>query len=120
MIDSCKKQVIVVRKDLHMKVGKMISQSCHASLEASEKARRRDWKAWKIWRREGAKKVVLKVSSKKELLDYEKKAKRAKLISALIIDAGHTELKPGTVTCLGIGPDKEEKIDKVSGNLGAL
>ena len=36
---------------------------------------------------------------------------------ALITDAGHTVLEPGTVTCLGIGPDEEGKIDRISGKL---
>jgi PTH2 family peptidyl-tRNA hydrolase len=63
------------------------------------------------------KKVVLKVNDQKELLAYKQKAEDAGLVVALITDAGHTQLAPGTVTCLGIGPDKEEKIDKVTGAL---
>ncbi len=110
------KQAILVRSDLNMSAGKIAAQVAHASLEAALKSR----KVLAAWRREGAKKVILKVSSKKELLDYEKKAKNSSLVSALITDAGFTEIPSGTVTCLGIGPDKEEKIDKVSGKLSAL
>ena len=36
---------------------------------------------------------------------------------SLIKDAGHTVVEPGTITCLGAGPDLEEKIDKVTGKL---
>ena len=66
---------------------------------------------------EGMKKVVLEVKDDKELLQLKQKAEDADLVNALIIDAGHTELPPNTMTCLGIGPDKEEKINKVTGHL---
>ena len=36
---------------------------------------------------------------------------------ALIKDAGHTVVEPGTITCLGAGPDLEDKIDKITGKL---
>jgi PTH2 family peptidyl-tRNA hydrolase len=84
------KQVIVVRKDLHMDVGKLVSQACHACLEASEESKKRDLKAWKTWRREGAKKVVVKVDSVEDLLTLEKKAGRLDIPKALIVDR-HTE-----------------------------
>jgi len=64
-----------------------------------------------------AKKVVLKVKDLRELLKYRQKAENLGLVTALIEDAGKTVVAPGTITCLGIGPDKEEKIDKVSGKL---
>ncbi|NIT54689.1 MAG: peptidyl-tRNA hydrolase, partial [Aliifodinibius sp.] len=43
------KQIIVLRKDLSMDVGKLISQACHACLEASEAAKKRDRAIWKAW-----------------------------------------------------------------------
>ena len=111
------KQVILVRQDLKMPRGKLAAQVGHACIEAmlgssKEKVNR--------WKRQGYKKVVLKVKDEKELLEYQKLAKKAKLTTALIRDAGKTVLKPGTITCLGIGPDYEEKIDKVTGNLKIL
>ena len=63
------------------------------------------------------KKAVLKVNDLKALLNYKRKAEDSGLVVSLISDAGHTHLDPGTITCLGIGPDKEEKIDKVTGEL---
>ena len=47
-------------------------------------------------------------------------AKRRGLPSFLVRDAGLTELEPGTVTCLGIGPEREEEIDRITGDLPLL
>ena len=111
------KQVIIVRQDLNMPKGKLAAQVAHASIEAMLKASKIKLNKWK---NQGYKKGVLKVKDKKELLEYQKLAKKAKLKTALIRDAGRTVLKPGTITCLGIGPDNEDKIDKVTGNLEPL
>ena len=108
------KQVILVRTDLKLPKGKMAVQCAHASSESLLKSHKDDISKW---RSEGMKKIVLKVEDKKELLEYKNKAEDAGLVTALITDAGKTVVAPGTMTCLGIGPDKEEKIDKVTGNL---
>ena len=63
------------------------------------------------------KKAALKVENLDELLKYKQLAEDAGLITALIEDAGKTVVEPGTITCLGIGPDKEDKIDKITGSL---
>lgn len=119
-MDFTMKQVIVVRKDLHMDVGKLVSQACHACLEASEESKKRDLKAWKTWRREGAKKVVVKVDSVEELLTLEKRARRLDIPKALIVDRGLTQIPPNTPTALGIGPGKASIIDAVTGELKLL
>lgn len=108
------KQVILVRHDLKLPKGKMAVQCAHASSAALINSHKDDIKKWQI---EGMKKVVLKVEDLGELLKYKQQAEDLGLVTALIEDAGKTVLKPGTVTCLGIGPDNEEKIDKVSGKL---
>ena len=111
------KQVILVRMDLKLPKGKLAAQAAHASLEAALKSPR---SVMDDWRYEGAKKVILKVSDDSELKKYEALARKEKLITTLITDAGHTTIPPGTVTCLGIGPDNEEKIDGVTGQLKIL
>ena len=114
------KQIIAIRKDLHMSVGKLVSQACHASLEASETSRKHNLKLWKAWRINGAKKVIVKVISLDELLNLEAKVKRLNLPHALIVDRGLTQLAPNTPTALGIGPTKTDIVDKISGNLKLL
>ncbi|MEK6961555.1 MAG: peptidyl-tRNA hydrolase Pth2 [Nanoarchaeota archaeon] len=108
------KQVILARDDLKLSKGKLAAQVSHASVEAALRSHKDDLQEW---RSQGMKKVVLKVKDLKELLMYKEMAEDEGLIVALITDAGHTEVDPGTITCLGVGPDKEEKIDKVTGKL---
>ena len=110
------KQVILIRKDLKIGFGKAVAQACHASLGSAFKCKR---KTVEEWMEEGEKKVVLKASLE-EILDAEKKARKAKITSFLVVDAGLTQLEPGTVTALGIGPDEEQKIDKITGKLKLL
>lgn len=114
------KQVIVVRKDLSMDTGKLVSQACHACLAASEAAKKHSLSAWKIWQREGGKKVVVKVFSLEALLELEKQAYRRKVPHALIIDRGLTQLPPQTPTTLGIGPAPDQVIDELTGELKLL
>ncbi len=108
------KQVILVRTDLKLPKGKMAVQCAHASTEAVLRSHKDDLTKW---RSIGMKKVVLKVTDDKELIKYKNLAEDSGLVTALITDAGRTVVEPGTITCLGIGPDKEEKIDKVTGHL---
>jgi len=108
------KQVILVRTDLKLPQGKMAVQVAHASVEAVGKSKKL---TVSFWRMHGAKKVVLKVKDLEELKTYLKQAKQANLSVALISDAGKTVLKPGTTTCLAIGPAKESQIDQITGHL---
>jgi PTH2 family peptidyl-tRNA hydrolase len=108
------KLVILARQDLKLPKGKLAVQVAHAAVEAALKANKTTLDEW---RQQGQKKVVLKVKDEKELLAYLNKAKISRLKIALITDAGRTCIAPGTKTCLGIGPDSEEKIDKLTGKL---
>ena len=97
-----------------MSAGKECVQCCHASLGAYEKT---DKSIVKKWKAEGQKKVVLEVNSKEELMRLHNRMKKEKISCFLVEDAGLTELEPGTITSLEIGPDDEKKIDKITGNL---
>lgn len=111
------KQVVVVRKDLKLSRGKLAAQVAHASVEAYKRTPFEAQSEWEAW---GAKKVVLKIGGLRELKAIEARARRAKMPHALIRDAGKTEVEPGTVTVLGIGPCEEDAIDRITGNLKML
>jgi len=108
------KQAILVIQSLKMDRGKLSSQVAHASVEAVLRTSKE-----KIdkWRQEGMKKIILKVKDKKELLQYQRLAKKEKLVASIIKDAGKTFFKTSTITCLAIGPDDEEKINRVTSKL---
>jgi len=111
------KQVIVVRTDLKLGKGKLAAQVAHASVETFLRTPEEDQKKWIS---EQQKKIVLKVKNEEELIGIFEKAKQARLPSALIRDAGHTQVPPGTKTAVGIGPAEEEKIDRITGGLPLL
>jgi len=100
--------------------GKIAVQVGHATLTASEEAKRRhpDW--WNQWFHEGQAKVVVKVDSESALRDLRREAEELGLPSALIQDSGLTQVEPGTATCVGIGPGPVELIDKITGELPLL
>ncbi len=111
------KQAIIIRSDLKMGKGKIAAQASHASLKAYIETDEETRDAWDF---EGAKKITLKVNSQKELLDLFKQAKSKKLPVALIHDAGHTQVEPGTLTAIAIGPAEENKIDEITAKLKLL
>jgi len=111
------KQAIVLRSDLELGKGKLVAQGSHASLSAYIKAGSVEKKAWELG---GQKKIVLKVTSEKDLLEYFERCRDAGLKPALIRDAGHTQIPAGTVTGFGVGPADEGEIDKILGELKLL
>jgi len=123
------KQVIVVRKDLNMRRGKESAQVAHAAMkflcDRIHEARRCDdyWETTltdvqREWLNGSFAKVVVSVDSLDELEKLTIAAADAHLEVNMIIDAGKTEFKGvPTITCIAIGPDKSEKIDKITGHL---
>ncbi|BDH80058.1 MAG TPA: aminoacyl-tRNA hydrolase [Methanothermobacter sp.] len=111
------KQVIIIRTDLKMGKGKIAAQACHASIESYKRTTPEKVKKWE---NEGSKKIILKVENLEELMEIYEALKKTKIPHYLVRDAGHTQLPPGTITALGIGPDDDEKIDKITKHLKLL
>ncbi|MEM2115794.1 MAG: peptidyl-tRNA hydrolase Pth2 [Candidatus Woesearchaeota archaeon] len=109
--------VIAVRKDLKLPKGKMAAQVAHAAVELVLKTLKYEPELLKEWQEAGSKKVVVEVNSEEELWKLKEIAESEGIISTVVHDAGKTVVKEGTVTCIGFGPDKEERIDKITGNL---
>ena len=110
------KQVVVVRTDLDMGKGKIAAQVGHACVLGAEHVRKSNPEWFSEWW-EGQEKIVLKVSSLKELERVKQDAIELGVPWSEVTDAGHTQIVPGTVTCISLGPAPEEKIDKITGDL---
>lgn len=130
------KQVIVIRKDLGMRKGKMIAQGAHASMKAildqgyvfssnDEKLAAitisLDFPPLREWVLGTFTKVCVSVDSEDELLAIHRKAVDNNLICSLIKDAGKTEFGGvPTYTAVAVGPGRANEIDKITGHLKLL
>ncbi|CAK0910266.1 unnamed protein product, partial [Prorocentrum cordatum] len=115
--ESKRKLIICVRGDIGMSIGKTAAQVGHAVHSAVRHSAWRDLQAWEAC---GSKKVTLRVDSQEQLLEIRRAARGAGLIAESIRDAGHTELEPGTMTVLAVGPAQDAQIDALTGHLRPL
>jgi PTH2 family peptidyl-tRNA hydrolase len=111
------KQCLVIRSDLGLTAGKAAVQLAHAAVSAYERS---DNVIKRRWFEEGQKKIALKVAALRDLYELKSIAEARGLVTALVVDAGLTEVPPGTVTALGIGPAREDELDKVTSDLKLL
>lgn len=131
------KQVIVMRKDLNMRKGKMVAQGAHASLAVILDMMKKSYdEQLKIntyqldlydsspiqgWLSGSFAKICISVDSEAELLEVYQKAKDVSLPTVLITDNGQTEFDGvPTKTCIAIGPWYRDEIDKITGHLKLL
>lgn len=104
-----------------MKVGKKCAQACHASLAAAEISRSKNVEIYRLWKKKsGQRKIVVKIDSEEAIRKLFHDVMDAGIATYLVQDAGLTQLEPGTITALGIGPDRTEKIDKFCAHLKLL
>lgn len=133
------KQMIVMRRDLKMRKGKIAAQAGHACVEATLMALVREGRAGQLratdgwawlehedadrspltdWFDAGVAKVCVYVDSEEELLDLAARGRELGLAVALVRDAGHTEFHgEPTYTCLAFEPLPAETIDPLTGEL---
>ena len=133
------KQMIVVRRDLKMRKGKIAAQAGHACVTAVLAALEREGRLSEVhaenggivlqpsgrsatplseWFARGVAKVCLYVDSEEALLAIDQKAKQAGLISALICDNGITEFHgQPPYTCLAFAPALPAVVDPIPGAL---
>lgn len=135
------KQVILIRKDLNMRKGKMCAQAAHASMAFLKKMfddhLYNQTTNWQLnakefdeqihddvitkWFDSGHTKIVLGVNSEEELVSLFEQAKAAGLRSHLITDLGITEFAGvHTKTAVAIGPNLSDEIDKIISHLTLL
>ncbi|HSK03554.1 MAG TPA: aminoacyl-tRNA hydrolase [Kofleriaceae bacterium] len=123
------KQVIVMRKDLNMRKGKMIAQGAHASLKVvldagtlgGERFTLEPWPALAAWLGGRFTKVCVSVDSEAALEAIVERARAAGVPCALIVDAGHTEFRGvPTKTCCAVGPAWADEVDAITGELPLL
>ena len=131
MANNEPKQVIVVRKDLNMRKGKIAAQSAHASMgailnynigtEPDTIVLDLSYKPLQEWLSGRFAKICVSVDSEEELLAIYELAKRNNVNVKLIQDAGLTEFNGvATLTCLALGPDYPENLDPITGHLKLL
>jgi len=113
------KLVIVFRKDLKLTRGKLAVQAGHASVTCSMKSKKKG-KYFNEWYREGQKKVAVGCDDLAHLKKLQRKARSLGLVAETVSDAGLTEVQPGTITCLGVGPGPANIVDKVTGDLSLM
>ncbi len=110
-----------MRRDLRMRRGKEIAQGAHAAMAfLREHGPFHDEKIAleNTWFETGHTKVCVRVDSEQALQDIYDIAKIANLEVHMIIDEGNTEFHGvKTKTCLAIGPNKAEDIDRITGHL---
>ena len=113
------KMVFLVRQDLKMKAGKIASQVAHAAIGLYDDIifgnNIYQKEALDFWVNYGQKKIVLRVPNLEIMTNAYRQCKKENIATCLITDAGLTQIEPFSKTVLGIGPDKSEKINKITG-----
>ncbi|KAI1425625.1 PTH2-domain-containing protein [Xylaria sp. FL1777] len=125
--EECK-LVLVVRTDLGMTKGKIAAQCSHATLacyktlsrSATRQPTSAEAKILQRWERLGQAKIAVQVKSQDELLTLMGKARSLGVTAEVIQDAGRTQIDPGSLTVLGVGPAPKSLVDQITGGLKLL
>lgn len=108
------KQALVLRSDLDLSPGKAAAQASHVAVYATNRA---DDEVQQAWLDSSGMKVTLAAENESHIRELQKDADSRGLPTSVIADEGRTEIDPGTVTALAIGPAPPDEVDAVTGNL---
>ena len=114
------KLVILVRNDLKMTKGKIAAQLGHASVNCALSSKKNHTKQFDGWMNSAQTKIVLRGDTEEEIFQFKAAADAQGINNSVIADAGRTQIEPGSITCLGIGPEKVSVLDKMTGGLKML
>lgn len=136
------KMVIVMRTDLGMRKGKMVSQGSHAAVNAILQQgsilhhdttgifipltpELTEWVGGTDYADDLLNgiytKITVGINSEDELLELCKKADIMNINYNIVTDLGHTEFHGiPTITCCAIGPANSDDINKITGHLKLL
>ena len=112
------KLALLVRNDLNMSKGKIVAQCGHAVVDATLIANK-DNTIFR-WKDDGETIIALKVKNEKTLLTIMDIANRKHVPHGYVVDEGRTQVAPDTITVGFVGPDNEEKINKLVRQLKLL
>ncbi|XP_075211024.1 peptidyl-tRNA hydrolase 2, mitochondrial-like [Lycorma delicatula] len=115
------KMVIVVNSQPQLSIGKTAAQAAHGAVTLFTIIKKNPAKRTgvQLWLKQGQPKIVLRGTSPDQMLQLKEKAKKLKLQTCIIHDAGRTEIESGTMTVLAIFGE-ERIINKVTSNLPLL
>ncbi|KAJ8965488.1 hypothetical protein NQ314_004075 [Rhamnusium bicolor] len=114
--------VIIIRTDLKMGRGKIASQTAHAAVLLYKSSIENSNPHLKTWLNYGQPKVVLKIDSncESDMKNIYNLALKNNLNSCIVRDAGKTQVGIGTLTAVGIGPNRADEIDKITNGFKLL
>ena len=118
--DQPLKMVFVINHELKMGKGKIAAQVGHAAVKATLQSGELRPELLDAWLSTGQKKVCVKADDDRQLEQIEQQAKHHQILTSKIHDAGHTQIPAGSYTVLALGPDEEEKLDALTGELKLL
>mgnify|MGYP004002028149 FL=1 len=111
---------LIVRADLKLSRGKLVAQAAHAAVAATLTAKKSNPRLLERWLSSGARKITLEVSNLEALKRLYGEARTEGLVCEMITDAGHTEIAPGTITVVAIGPAPIRSVDAITYALSLL
>ena len=109
-------------------IGKIAAQCGHATLACYKSLLKTSARGsngvqasiLKKWEQYGQAKVAVQVKGEEEMTELLRKARSMGVIAEFIVDAGRTQIDPGSRTVLGVGPAPKSVVDKITGHLKLL